>query len=381
MKRYRVGCLVGTRPECIKMAPIIQTLQASGWADVKVISTGQHREILHQTLDIFALKVDVDLDVMKANQTLAGLSSSIFTRIDEAFQSDTLDLLLVQGDTTSVMIASLAGFYRSIPIGHVEAGLRTHDLRRPFPEELNRVVTTLVADLHFAPTERARQNLLAEKVDPARIFVTGNTVIDALLGVAGRDIACTFPKAPANRLILVTAHRRENFGAPLREICEAIRTLHEADFGIEFVYPVHPNPNVTGPVRELLGGLERVHLIPPTNYETLVALMKAAYFVLTDSGGIQEEAPALRKPVLVMREETERPEAVDAGVARIVGTDKEKIVANVRRLLDEVEFFNQMASGISPYGDGQAAGRVAEACRAYMDIRSGSKEAVTTWIR
>lgn len=374
MSAYRIGCLVGTRPECIKMAPVIQALRKSAWADVVVISTGQHREMLRQTLETFGLCADIDLDVMVAGQTLASLSSLIFAKIDEVFQSKHFDLLLVQGDTTSVMVASLAAFYRHIPVAHVEAGLRTHDLQRPFPEELNRVVTGRVARLHFAPTERAQRNLLAEGVAADAITVTGNTVIDALQDVASRDLPCAFPKASENMLVLITAHRRENFGAPLKSICEAVVTLHDSYPDLEFVYPVHPNPNIKGPVYDYLGGLERVNLIPPADYVDLVSLMKRARFIITDSGGIQEEAPALCKPVLVLREETERPEAVEAGVAHIVGTDKDRIVSEARRLIEDPEFFARMASGASPYGDGLAAGRIAHACRAFLEARGLRKD-------
>lgn len=348
------------------MAPVIAALKTANWAEVVVVSTGQHRELVYQTLGMFGLVPDIDLDVMTPNQSLAGLSSRIFSGLDPLLAERPYDLILVQGDTTSVMVASLASFYRKVPIGHVEAGLRTHDITTPFPEELNRVVTSIVTNLHFAPTERARQNLLDERIPDERIFVTGNTVIDALLEIAQRDLPCHYPSVPGNRLVLVTAHRRENFGEPLAGICAAIRHLHDQHPDLEFVYPVHPNPNVREPVHRLLGGLDRVHLIAPADYSMLVMLMKHSHFVLTDSGGIQEEAPALAKPVLVMRDETERPEAVEAGVAVLVGADTTRIVAAAERLLADPDYYEQLARGGSPYGDGRAAQRIAEACRAYL---------------
>ena len=317
--RKRILCLVGTRPECIKMAPVIKALKQTDWADAVIISTGQHRELVSQILGMFDIAIDHDLDVMQPDQSLAGLSSRIFVKLDPLLVDSKYDLMLVQGDTTSVMVAALAAFYRQIPVGHVEAGLRTHDLMRPFPEELNRRVAGLVSCLHFAPTLSSSNNLLREHVDPSTVHITCNTVIDALLDVAARDLPCAYPTSPDRKLILVTAHRRENFGAPLLEICGAIRDLHDRHSELEFVYPVHPNPNVREPVYAELGSLQRVHLVPPADYEVLVAMIRNAFIVLTDSGGIQEEAPALGKPVLVLRDETERPEAVDAGVARLIG--------------------------------------------------------------
>lgn len=363
----RILCLVGTRPECIKMAPVIKALKQAAWADVVVVSTGQHRELVHQILGMFAIKIDHDLDVMKPNQSLAGLSSLIFAKLDPLLVDGRFDLILVQGDTTSVMVAALAAFYRQIPVGHVEAGLRTNDLMRPFPEELNRRVAGLVSCMHFAPTRSASDNLLCEHVDPATVHITGNTVVDALLEVASRDLPCGFPSRPGYRLVLVTAHRRENFGAPLLEICSAIRDLHDRHPTLEFVYPVHPNPNVSGPVHAQLGRLSRVHLVPPINYEELVALMRNSYIVLTDSGGIQEEAPALGKPVLVLRDETERPEAVEAGVARLIGPHRSRIVAAVEELLSDEAVYARMARGGSPYGDGKAAARIVELCRVFTN--------------
>lgn len=348
------------------MAPVIKALQREAWAEPVVVSTGQHREMVHQILSLFEIGIDRDLDVMVPNQTLSGLSSRIFAKLDPLLEAGGFDMILVQGDTTSVMVAALAAFYRRIPIGHVEAGLRTHDIERPFPEELNRVVTGLVTKLHFAPTARARDNLLNEGKPAQSVHVTGNTVVDALLDVAGRDLPCDFPTRPDRRLVLVTAHRRENFGAPIREICSALSELHERFSDLEFVYPVHPNPNIREPVHAELGRLERVHLVPPADYQALIMLMKRSTLVLTDSGGIQEEAPALGKPVLVLRDETERPEAVEAGVAKLVGARRDRIVAEAARLLTDATEYALMARAGSPYGDGFAAQRIVALCNEFL---------------
>lgn len=347
------------------MAPVILALKAQPWAAPIVVSTGQHREMIRQTLGIFDIGIDVDLDVMEPNQTLAGLSAKIFDRLDPFLVSLKPELVLVQGDTTSVMVAALACFYRRIPVGHVEAGLRTHDVQNPFPEEMNRLVAGFASSIHFAPTAASRDNLLAERHDRASVHVTGNTVIDALLMVARRDLACAFPQ-PGRKLVLITAHRRENFGAPLLSIIRAIKRLHDEQPDVDFVYPVHPNPNVRGPVYENLAGLERVHLMDPVDYLGLTALLKNCHFALTDSGGIQEEAPALGKPVLVLRSETERPEAVQAGVAKLVGTDEERIVREATRLLTDARAYRGMARGVSPYGDGKAAERIAALSKAFL---------------
>jgi len=363
---YRILCLVGTRPESIKMAPVIRKLRTQSWAKVTVISTGQHGELVSQILDIFGVSIDYDMKVMQDNQTLSGLSSRIFKKLDQILEDKSFDLVLVQGDTTSVLVAALASFYRKIPIGHVEAGLRTYNLQSPFPEELNRLVTGIVSSIHFAPTMRARENLLSEGKASSSVHVTGNTVIDALLDKASENLPCKFPIQPDHRLILVTAHRRESFGRPLNSICNSIRELHEQWPNVEFVFPVHPNPNVQRPVSEFLSGLPRVHLIPPAGYQELVAIMKRAYFIMTDSGGIQEEAPALGKPVLVLREDTERPEAVDAGVARLVGTECDRIVEAADELLRNEAAYKAMSRGGSPYGDGAAADRIVSHCYDFL---------------
>jgi len=365
----KIMCLVGTRPECVKMAPVIAAMRAAPDMQVRVVSTGQHKELIHQTLGIFGIEPDVDLAVMTANQSLAALSARIFDRLDPLLVDEAPDMLLAQGDTASVMVAALNSFFRKIPFGHVEAGLRTGDLQNPFPEELNRVVAGIAADIHFAPTQSSRLNLLREHVPDERIHVTGNTVIDALKWVTAKPLACEFPRDKSRRLILVTAHRRENFGVPFERICAALRQLHDELTDAEFVYPVHPNPNVRSVVMPALSDLPRFHLIDPVDYLTMAGLLQAASVIVTDSGGIQEEAPALAKPVLVLRHETERPEAVDAGVARLVGTDPATIIEEVRRVWTDQDAYRSMASGISPYGDGHAAGRIVAACRDFLSRR------------
>lgn len=358
--RKRILAVVGTRPEAIKMAPVIRALRAAPWADVRVLATAQHRQMLDQVLDAFAIVPDIDLDIMAPGQTLPELTSRLLSRLDEVFAREQPDVVLIQGDTTTVMTAALAAFYRRIAVGHVEAGLRTGDLHNPFPEEMNRVVAGRLSRWHFAPTEGARDNLLREGFDPAAVHVTGNTVIDALLEVVRRDAPLPVEVPAGRRMVLVTAHRRENFGAPFREVCLAIRDLADRHEDAHFVYPVHPNPNVSGPAHEILSGHARITLCPPLDYLPFVAAMKRAYLVLTDSGGVQEEAPALGKPVLVMRRETERPEAVAAGVVRLVGPVRDAIVAEVSRLLDDPDAYAGMAKGVSPYGDGHAAARIAD---------------------
>jgi UDP-N-acetylglucosamine 2-epimerase (non-hydrolysing) len=356
-------CIVGTRPEGIKMSPLIKALKREPWAKVTVLATAQHRGLLDQVLALFGIQPDVDLNIMRANQALPELTARLITALDEKFAELAPDVVLAQGDTTTVMTASLVAFYRRIAFGHVEAGLRTHDLDNPFPEEMNRLVAGHLAKWHFVPTERSRQNLLREGIADGAIHITGNTVIDALLEVAATDWPLDIPLDPSKRLVLVTAHRRENFGEPFRAVCHAIRTLVERYPDIEVVYPVHPNPNVSVVAHELLGGHPRIRLCSPLDYAPFVEAQKRAFLIVTDSGGVQEEAPALGKPVLVMRSETERPEAVDEGVVRLVGTDESRIVAEVSRLLDDPVAYQEMARGVSPYGDGQASHRIVAVLR------------------
>lgn len=345
------------------MAPLIKALKQESWARVTVLATAQHRGLLDQVLSLFGICPDMDLDIMRDNQTLPQLTARLVTALDDAFADMSPDAVLAQGDTTTVMTAALAAFYRRIPFGHVEAGLRTNDLNNPFPEEMNRLIAGHLAHWHFVPTQRARRNLLREGIAESSIHVTGNTVIDALLEVAAKDWPLDLPLDPSRRLILVTAHRRENFGEPLRAVCRAIRTLVDRYPDIEVVYPVHPNPNVKAVARELLDGHPRIHLCEPLDYAPFVEAQKRSFLILTDSGGVQEEAPALGKPVLVMRSETERPEAVDEGVVRLVGTDEALIVSEASRLLDDAQVYRDMARGVSPYGDGKASLRIVSVLR------------------
>ena len=358
-KKKRILTVIGTRPEAIKMAPVVLELRRHEWAEVRVLATAQHRQMLDQVLATFGIVPDIDLDMMRPNQSLPELTARLLSTLDGVLASEQPDVVLVQGDTTTVMTVALAAFYRRIPVGHVEAGLRTGDLNNPFPEEMNRVVAGRLAKWHFAPTAASRGNLLRESFDDDSIHVTGNTVIDALLQVAEREIPLPFELPEGRRLVLVTAHRRENFGAPFREVCTAIRELADGHEDIHVVYPVHPNPNIAGPAHELLSGHPRISLIDPLDYLPFVGAMRRAHLILTDSGGVQEEAPALGKPVLVMRYETERPEAVEAGVVKLVGPDRGAILREAGRLLDDAAAHAAMAKGVSPYGDGQAAARIA----------------------
>lgn len=356
----KILCIIGTRPEAIKMAPVVLALKAAPWAEVRVLATAQHRHLLDQVLSLFGIAPDVDLDLMRPNQTLPALTARLMTALDACFEQEMPDAVLAQGDTTTVMVSALAAFYRQIPFGHVEAGLRTGDLLNPFPEEMNRIVAGHLSRWHFAPTESARRNLLAEAIREDSVFVTGNTVIDALLDVSERCDAAAPAISPDKRLVLVTAHRRENFGEPFKQICGAIRHLADQREDVEFLYPVHPNPNVKEVAQTMLGGHPRIRLCDPLDYLPFVAAMKRSYFILSDSGGVQEEAPALGKPVLVLRRETERPEAVEEGVVKLVGPEFEAIVRESTRLLDDADAYRAMARGVSPYGDGKAAGRICE---------------------
>ncbi|MFO7584974.1 MAG: UDP-N-acetylglucosamine 2-epimerase (non-hydrolyzing) [Anaerolineales bacterium] len=367
----KILSVIGTRPEAVKMAPVVRKLRETPGIESVVCATAQHRQMLDQVLDLFDITPDIDLDLMKPDQTLAGITAAIFEHLDPVLASVKPDWVLAQGDTTTVMATALLSYYHRIKFGHVEAGLRTGDKFQPFPEEINRMVAGVVADLHFAPTEWSKQNLLKENVPAEKIVVTGNPVIDALQTVStmGHDsesqallteLELTGESAP--RLVLVTAHRRENFGAPLEAICRAIRSLSE-HYGdaIRFVYPVHLNPNVQTVAYPMLGDLQNVRLLPPHDYLPMVHLMKRAALVLTDSGGLQEEAPGLGVPVLVLRETTERPEGVAAGTVRLVGTDEAKIVSEARLLLDNPAEHEKMAHAANPYGDGHAAERIVAA--------------------
>jgi len=363
----RVLSVFGTRPEAIKMAPVVLALAEREGVTSKVCLTGQHREMLDQVMATFAITADYDLAVMQPEQTLSNIFALVLTGLDPILAQFQPDFLLVQGDTASSTAAALAAFFRGIPVGHVEAGLRTGNLRSPWPEEANRRVTAVVTSRHYAPTERARDALLKEGYPPNNVIVSGNTVIDALLHVA-RAVTARGPVReqldrtfswldPRKRMVLVTGHRRESFGAGFARICDALRTIaHRSD--LEIVYPVHLNPNVRKPVFERLSGLRNIRLIEPLDYQQFVYLMTRSHLILSDSGGVQEEAPSLRKPVLVMRDTSERIEAVEAGVARLVGTDPAAIVAAVNEILDDENAYARMASGANPFGDGRASERI-----------------------
>jgi UDP-N-acetylglucosamine 2-epimerase (non-hydrolysing) len=364
----KILCVVGTRPEAIKMAPVIKALDREPWAKVIVLATAQHRQMLDQVLRVFGIEPDIDLDIMRPNQALTTLTARLLLDLDDVLASQQPDIVLAQGDTTTVMTVALACFYHRIPFGHVEAGLRTGDMYNPFPEEMNRVVAGRMARWHFAPTESARRNLLREGIPERLVFLTGNTVIDALLEVAGRHPDVGVELDSSKRLILVTAHRRENFGEPFEEICRAIRELADRNEDVQVLYPVHPNPNVESVAYQVLGDHPRIVLCPPLDYVPFVGAMLRSYLILSDSGGVQEEAPALAKPVLVLRRETERPEAVTEGVVKLVGPDAGRIISESQRLLDDPEAYHAMARGVSPYGDGKAAGRITDAIRGSTDL-------------
>ena len=345
--------VVGTRPEAIKMAPVVRRLREEPGCRTLLCATAQHRQMLDQALGLFGLTPDIDLDLMRPDQTINALSARVFASLDDVLARESPDWLLVQGDTTTAMVAALAAFHRRIRVGHVEAGLRTGDFRHPFPEEMNRRVVDLVSDANFVPTRRAAQALEAENVAASKVFLTGNTVVDALLDIAGKD-----GDAAEEDLVLITAHRRESFGEPLERVVRAIGRLARAFPATRFVHVLHPNPNVA-PVVRRNAVLPNVEVVEPLDYLALVRLMRRARLILTDSGGIQEEAPTFRKPVLVLREKTERPEGVEAGLAELVGTDEELIVGRASALLADASARNAMTGRGNPYGDGRASDRIA----------------------
>ncbi len=361
MKRFLT--FLGTRPEAIKLAPVIREFRARDDCEIIVCSTGQHKHMLEQVLELFDITPDHDLAIMQDNQTLSGLASRALGAMDEVFDTVKPTDVIVQGDTSTSMLGALAAFYRRIPVAHIEAGLRTHRIDSPFPEEMNRRIISMIADLNFPPTRHAEQALLAEGIAPEKIVVAGNTVIDALVWVRERltDAQREKFKRPGERLILVTAHRRESFGETFRNLCQSLKTIVQSHDDLRIVYPVHLNPNVQGPVFEILGDVDRIDLIEPIGYQELVAAMDASTLVLTDSGGIQEEAPSLNKPVLVMREATERPEGVEAGAALLVGTNPDNITREVLSLLDDPKRYEAMANVPNPYGAGDASKKIAAA--------------------
>lgn len=370
----KVLTVFGTRPEAIKMAPLVKVLEKEPGIESVLCVTAQHRQMLDQVLDLFELEPEYDLNIMKPNQTISMITSNVLMGLDEVLDKEKPDVVLVHGDTTTTFATALAAFYKQIPIGHVEAGLRTYDQYSPFPEEMNRVLTGHLAAFHFSPTLRNKENLLREAISESKIFVTGNTVIDALLEVANKPY--NFQEEPLKsmdfqkkRVICVTCHRRENLGENMEQIFRAIRRLAEEYEDVEIVYPVHLNPRVQKAAKDILGGLTQVHLIPPLDYQPFVQLMVKSYMIITDSGGLQEEAPSLGKPVLVVRRETERPEAIEAGTVKLVGVSEEELYRMSKELLDDKEAYDQMAKAVNPYGDGQASQRIVKALKeAYRKV-------------
>jgi len=372
----KIMVIFGTRPEAIKMAPLIKAIKNEpGVFNLKVCVTAQHREMLDQVLGLFEIKVDYDLNLMKSDQDLTDITGNVLTGLRKILKKETPEQILVQGDTTTTFAASLAAFYEKIPVGHLEAGLRTGNIYSPWPEEINRRLTTTIAQLHFAPTHKSRENLLKENIPEDKIFVTGNTVIDALLDIQSnyliqkehlKKLEDKFSFLnPQKRLLLVTGHRRENFGKGFNNLCKALYQIVLNHPDVELLYPVHLNPNVQEPVRKILGlndkkACNRIHLIDPVDYLPFVYLMDRSHLILTDSGGVQEEAPSLGKPVLVMRDTTERPEAVEAGTVRLVGTDKKIIIEETCRLLKDENYYRSVSKAHNPYGDGKASSRIVE---------------------
>jgi UDP-N-acetylglucosamine 2-epimerase (non-hydrolysing) len=368
----KILAVFGTRPEAIKMAPVIKELEKEKLINLKVCVTAQHREMLDQVLDFFEIKPDYDLNIMRYNQDLYDITSSILSRIKEILIDFKPDLVLVHGDTTTTFATSLAAFYQKIKVGHIEAGLRTYNLYSPWPEEANRELTGILANYHFAPTYKAKENLLKEGKNPKNVVVTGNTVIDALFLALKKIKENDFLRSKIieslkreypfiekeKKIILVTGHRRENFGKGFLNICNALKEIAIKNPQIDIVYPVHLNPNVQKPVKEILSDIDNIYLINPLSYPEFVYLMERAYFIITDSGGIQEEAPSLKKPVLVIRDTTERIEAIEAGIVKLVGTNKERIVKEAQKLIDDKKEYEKMAKAINPYGDGKASERI-----------------------
>lgn len=363
-RKIRVMSVFGTRPEAVKMAPVVQAVQKHPALESVVAVTAQHREMLDQVLTVFSVRPDYDLNIMQPGQTLTQITTRAMNGLEEVFVEASPDIVLVHGDTTTSFAGALAAFYQQIPVGHVEAGLRTFNKYEPFPEEMNRCLTGRLADLHFAPTQNAKKNLMAENIAPETIYVTGNTVIDALQTTIKDNYRFDYDLLNhldySRKIITMTAHRRENLGEPLTEICRAIRYLAENHPEVEVVYAVHLNPKVQETARRILGDVSRVHLIPPLALQDMHNLMNRSYLVLTDSGGLQEEVPSMGKPVLVLRNVTERPEGVEAGTLKLVGTDYEVIVAETEKLLNDPAAYQKMATAVNPYGDGHAAERIAE---------------------
>ncbi|MEA4924921.1 MAG: UDP-N-acetylglucosamine 2-epimerase (non-hydrolyzing) [Syntrophomonadaceae bacterium] len=376
MRLGKVMVVFGTRPEAIKMAPVIKELKKVKDIETRVVVTAQHREMLDQVLQLFAITPDYDLNLMKDKQDLYSITTGVLIGLKEIMEQEQPDLVLVHGDTTTTFAAALAAFYQKIPVGHVEAGLRTRNKYSPYPEEMNRSLTGRLAELHFAPTDVSRENLLAESTASFKIWVTGNTVIDALMDTVKADYEFTGELRKINfenRILLVTTHRRENWGDRMKDIYEALLQLVKEFSDVEIVFPVHKNPTVRDLAVEMLGNRERIHLLEPLEYEAFSNLMNASYIVLTDSGGMQEEAPSLGKPVLVLRDTTERPEAIQAGTVKLVGTVKEHVYEEAKLLLVDRQKYDEMAHAINPYGDGKAAYRIVKVIKDFLYVRIGAQ--------
>jgi UDP-N-acetylglucosamine 2-epimerase (non-hydrolysing) len=380
LDKLRIMTVFGTRPEAVKMAPVIKELERRSGEIVPLVAvTAQHREMLDQVLELFEITPNYDLNIMQANQTLHDITSRALLGLRDVISEAKPDMILVHGDTTTTFVAALAGFYAQVPVGHVEAGLRTQNKYSPYPEEMNRKLTGAIADLHFSPTDTSKTNLLAEGVNQENIFVTGNTVIDALLATVHENYTFTDPVLNQidftnRKVILVTTHRRENLGEPMRNIYLALQQLIEENPDVEIVFPMHKNPHVREVVNSVLGQTERVHLIEPLDYQPFVNLIARSHIILTDSGGVQEEAPSFGKPVLVLRDTTERPEAVEAGTVLLVGTDRDEVYRNASRLLKDSTTYSKMANAVNPYGDGLAAKRIVDSILYYCKHASNRPE-------
>ncbi|MCU7491226.1 MAG: non-hydrolyzing UDP-N-acetylglucosamine 2-epimerase [Bacteroidota bacterium] len=379
----KIAVIFGTRPDTIKMAPIIQEIKKnSKQFELLTIATAQHRQMLDQVLQVFDIKPDYDLNIMKPKQTLASITKNTIEELDNVFSKEKPDMVLVQGDTTTTFVGSLASFYRQIPVGHIEAGLRTNDKANPFPEEINRRLTSSITELHFAPTETAKKALLKENIDRKTVFVTGNTVIDALKVSVKKKYKFSIMKlnelvGQKKKIVLLTMHRRENWGAPMQGACDAVKRLAMAYPELNFVFPVHLNPIVRDVVFPTLDKIENVHLIEPLDYMDFVNLMAKSYLIITDSGGVQEEGPHFGIPILVLRKVTERPEAVKYGTVRLVGLDENKIYSTAKKLIDDKTYYNKIASAVNPYGDGLSAKRTVQIIKNYFGL---SKAAVNEFI-
>jgi len=373
MKKIKVITILGTRPEVIKLAPVIKELKKKKCKIIsKTILTGQHRQMVRQFLELFHIRPDYNLDIMHKDQSLFDITSRCLQKLSKVLKEEKPDLILIEGDTTTAFISSLCAFYLKIPVGHVEAGLRTYNKYQPYPEEINRRLISVVGDLHFAPTKIALKNLLNEGIRTDNIYLTGNTVVDALYSISNKKYSISNKNINGidfrkKKVILITAHRRESFGGPLAQICKAIKLIAEFP-NVEIIYPVHLNPNVKKPVEAILKNKKNIHLLPPLDYLSFVYVLKNCYLVLTDSGGVQEEAPAFGKPILVMREVTERPEGIKAQIAKVVGMDSKRIVSQTRKLIFSAAAYRKMAKAVNPYGDGQAARRIVKAIADYFQL-------------